>query len=64
MSNKSIATIATMGIDIGKNSFHVVILYAFDLIEAQRDGGGLMSGIEDFEAQVSYCRETCSSHQM
>jgi len=24
MSNKSIATIATMGIDIGKNSFHVV----------------------------------------
>jgi transposase len=26
MSNKSIATIATMGIDIGKNSFHVVAL--------------------------------------
>jgi transposase len=26
MSNKSIATIATMGIDIGKNSFHVVDL--------------------------------------
>src|SRR5260370_4321569 len=24
MSNKSIATIATMGIDIGKNSFHVI----------------------------------------
>src|SRR5262245_10911060 len=24
MSNKSIATVATMGIDIGKNSFHVV----------------------------------------
>jgi len=24
MSNKSIATIAMMGIDIGKNSFHVV----------------------------------------
>jgi len=24
MSNKSIATIATMGIDIGKNSFHIV----------------------------------------
>jgi len=24
MSNKSIATIVTMGIDIGKNSFHVV----------------------------------------
>jgi transposase len=24
MSNKSIATIATMGIDIGKSSFHVV----------------------------------------
>src|SRR5712691_10444579 len=24
MSNKSMATIATMGIDIGKNSFHVV----------------------------------------
>src|SRR5262249_22108466 len=24
MSSKSIATIATMGIDIGKNSFHVV----------------------------------------
>jgi len=24
MSNKSITTIATMGIDIGKNSFHVV----------------------------------------
>src|SRR5215470_300969 len=24
MSNKSIATIATMGIDIGKHSFHVV----------------------------------------
>jgi hypothetical protein len=24
MSNKSIATIATMGIDTGKNSFHVV----------------------------------------
>jgi hypothetical protein len=24
MSNKSIATIATMGIDLGKNSFHVV----------------------------------------
>jgi hypothetical protein len=24
MSNKTIATIATMGIDIGKNSFHVV----------------------------------------
>jgi len=24
MSDKSIATIATMGIDIGKNSFHVV----------------------------------------
>jgi hypothetical protein len=24
MSNKPIATIATMGIDIGKNSFHVV----------------------------------------
>jgi transposase len=24
MSNKSIATIPTMGIDIGKNSFHVV----------------------------------------
>jgi transposase len=24
MSNKSNATIATMGIDIGKNSFHVV----------------------------------------
>ncbi len=24
MSNKSIATIATMSIDIGKNSFHVV----------------------------------------
>jgi hypothetical protein len=24
MSNKSIATIATIGIDIGKNSFHVV----------------------------------------
>ena len=24
MSNKSIATITTMGIDIGKNSFHVV----------------------------------------
>jgi transposase len=24
MSNKSIATIATMGIDIGKNWFHVV----------------------------------------
>ncbi len=23
MSNKSIATIATMGIDIGKNSFHI-----------------------------------------
>jgi transposase len=24
MSNKSTATVATMGIDIGKNSFHVV----------------------------------------
>jgi transposase len=24
MSNKSNATVATMGIDIGKNSFHVV----------------------------------------
>jgi len=24
MSNKSIATVVTMGIDIGKNSFHVV----------------------------------------
>src|ERR1700745_1355555 len=24
MSNKSIASVATMGIDIGKNSFHVV----------------------------------------
>jgi hypothetical protein len=24
MSNKSIATVATMGIDMGKNSFHVV----------------------------------------
>ena len=24
MSNKSIATVATMGIDIGKNSFHFV----------------------------------------
>ena len=24
MSNKSIATVATMGIDIGENSFHVV----------------------------------------
>ncbi len=24
MSNQSIATVATMGIDIGKNSFHVV----------------------------------------
>jgi hypothetical protein len=24
MSNKSSATVATMGIDIGKNSFHVV----------------------------------------
>ena len=24
MSNKSIATVATMGIDIGKNSFHVI----------------------------------------
>jgi transposase len=24
MSNKSIAPVATMGIDIGKNSFHVV----------------------------------------
>ena len=26
MSNKSIATVATMGIDIGKNSFHVEAL--------------------------------------
>jgi transposase len=24
MSNKSTATVATMGVDIGKNSFHVV----------------------------------------
>jgi hypothetical protein len=24
MSNKSTATVATMGIDIGKNSFHVI----------------------------------------
>ena len=24
MSNKSAATVATMGIDIGKNSFHVI----------------------------------------
>jgi transposase len=24
MSDKSIATVATMGIDLGKNSFHVV----------------------------------------
>ena len=30
MSNKSTATIATMGIDIGKNSFHVVGLRRLD----------------------------------
>ena len=32
MSNKSIATIATMGIDIGNNSFHVVGLDRRDTI--------------------------------
>src|SRR5499427_1567699 len=32
MSNKSITTIATMGIDIGKNSFHVVGLDAHGAI--------------------------------
>jgi hypothetical protein len=40
MSNKSIATIAPMGIDIGKNSFHVVGLDRRGAIVLRRRGHG------------------------
>jgi hypothetical protein len=43
MSNKSNTTIATMGIDIGKNSFHVVGLDQRGAMCCGRSGHGARS---------------------
>src|SRR6266481_904667 len=49
MSNKSIATIATMGIDIGKNSFHVVGLDRRGAIVLRRIYACLVESAADWE---------------
>jgi len=48
MSNKSIATVATMGIDIGKNSFHVVgRCPASAIASASRNAVGRIRCVQD-----------------
>jgi hypothetical protein len=60
MSNKSIATIATMGIDIDKNSFHVVGLDQ-PIVPATEVVVGSTSGVPRIPADFAATRQWAAS---